>query len=169
MLGTKLRPKDFSRYWNDISNQRTFLESLSKKLNITDPEGWYKISREAVIKHGGSRILKKYNDSLSKLLTTVYPQYPTTTRPLHLCMHKWYTFKFSSTVPRGYWNDISNQRSFLEYLAKTLNITDQEGWYQVTWNTWVHHGGETLLKKYNSSPYKLLSTLYPKYLDIYVL
>ena len=39
-------------------------------------------------------------------------------------------WKFQTT-PRNFWNDISNQRKYIDWLAKELKITKQEDWYSV--------------------------------------
>ncbi len=65
-------------YWDDVSNQRGFMEDIRKQLNITTQEDWYKsASSKTIIKYGGAQLLKKYGNSVSKLMTTVYPEYPT--------------------------------------------------------------------------------------------
>ncbi len=62
------------------------------------------------------------------------------------------------------WTDISTQYSFLHAIAKTFNITDHNGWYNVSASSFKKHGGSALLAKYSNSPSKLLCTLFPEYL-----
>lgn len=62
-------------YWNNVSNQRSFLDDLAKKLNITDPSGWYKLTKQNFEDHCGAGLLQMYNNSPSKLITTLYPEY----------------------------------------------------------------------------------------------
>lgn len=53
------------------------MDNLAKKLNITEYEEWYKTTYRTIRKHGGGGLLaSKYKNSLSHLLTTVYPEYP---------------------------------------------------------------------------------------------
>ncbi len=78
-------------------------------------------------------------------------------------IYAWDLSKFSH-VPTGYWNDITNQRSFISDVVQELKIGDQEGWYsRLTCATLRKHGGSGLLEKYNGSTSKLLTTLYPEY------
>ncbi len=64
-------------HWKSISNQRKFLDELAKKLNITNINGWYTITKTVLLRHGAGGLLDvRYNNSPSKLLTTVYPEYP---------------------------------------------------------------------------------------------
>jgi hypothetical protein len=43
----------------------------------------------------------------------------------------WLPWKFS-LVPRNYWDDVNNQRKFMDWVAKELNISDMNGWYNIT-------------------------------------
>ncbi len=61
---------------------------------------------------------------------------------------------------------IKEQRSFMDDIASELNITNKEGWYNVDSKILIQHGATPLLKKYNGSVTKLLSTLYPEYLEL---
>ncbi len=63
-------------YWKNISNQRAFMDALAKKLNIKYQEEWYDLTHGIMKKHGGTGLLDRYKNSPSKLLTTVYPEYP---------------------------------------------------------------------------------------------
>ncbi len=56
-----------------------------------------------------------------------------------------------------------NQRIFMDNLAKRLNIKDPQEWYTVTHKMFWKYGGGGLIKKYNSSPRKVLQNLYPEY------
>jgi hypothetical protein len=53
------------------------------------------------------------------LVTTAYPDYD------------WLPWKFAK-IPAKYWDDIENQRRFMDHLAKELNIKEFSDWYQVT-------------------------------------
>ncbi len=63
-------------FWKDISNQRIVLDALAKRLNITDQEDWYKVTRKVFVQNGAGGLLQKYSGSPSKLLAAIYPEYP---------------------------------------------------------------------------------------------
>lgn len=42
---------------------------------MKDLQGWYSISRNDIIENGGAPLLSLYDDSLIKLITTLYPNY----------------------------------------------------------------------------------------------
>ncbi len=60
-----------------------------------------------------------YNNSPSLLISTVYSEY------------KWLPWKFQH-VPNGYWEDMKNQKKFMDWVGKQLNYKDMEDWYKVT-------------------------------------
>ncbi len=66
-------------YWNDISNQHSFLRDLAKHLNITDSTEWFKVTTKHVKQCGGSGLLAKFH-SLSNMLVTLCPEYKTACR-----------------------------------------------------------------------------------------
>lgn len=53
--------------------QRLFFDKLAKKLNISSHEEWYLISKTLVNQNGGRKILRKYEHSLGKALSAIYP------------------------------------------------------------------------------------------------
>ena len=62
-------------YWSDLENQRKFFDNLETKLNIKQPEDWYKIQGTEVYKLGGASLLKTYyGSSLPTALVAVYPE-----------------------------------------------------------------------------------------------
>ncbi len=106
-------------------------------------------------------MLKLYRSSVSKLLTSVYPEYPHTLS-YSLDGYKWDYSKFRH-VPKGYWDNITNQRSKMEELSFKLNITHLDDWYQVKVDEFLHVGGSALFQCYGSMS-KLLQSIYPEYL-----
>ncbi len=151
-------------YWEDVDNQRLFMERLSKKLNITDQSGWYKTTCSLLRKHGASPLLQLYNNSLSQLLAVIYPQYlhDNSLQDSSLLKYKWNHHSFAR-LPQNYWNHKVNQRAFMDDLAKQLNIQNHDLWYKISWTTLGELGGSTLLLRYNNSPSKLLMSIYPEY------
>ncbi len=73
----KWNASKFSRTdrWSTIDNQLSFMDELSKKLNLTSTEAWFGLTSTTMRQHGGRSLMIKYNDSLSKLLSTLLPEY----------------------------------------------------------------------------------------------
>ncbi len=152
-------------HWDKLSNQKIFLNDLASRLNIKDKSGWYKMTVKSFQQHGAAGLLEKYGNSPSKLLSTVFPEYLVQVYSFIIIKYEWDLSKFPS-LPRGYWNAVSNQRAFMDDLAMKLNISDTPGWLNVTARSLQHQGGATLLDKYHGSLSKLLSTVYPEYKQI---
>lgn len=50
------------------------MDELSKKMNIKYKEEWFRISPKKLNQEAGV-LMEKYNNSLEKLLQTIYPEY----------------------------------------------------------------------------------------------
>jgi hypothetical protein len=64
------------QFWGDKTRQLQLLKQIEKKLNIKQPIDWYRFQRTDLIK-GDQRtsvILEQYNNSLGKLLSSLYPE-----------------------------------------------------------------------------------------------
>jgi len=138
-----------TRYWDDVLNQRSFLDDLVKKSNISPQDALYKISRLDIAKKGGWGLLAKYNGSRIKLIQSVYPEY------------KFDISKFG-VVPRNYWKDMTNQRNFMDQVAKTLHIKSLDDWNRVSVAQFCKMKGLGLLQRYSGSLVKALRAIYPE-------
>lgn len=138
-------PKNF---WDEISNQKTCLEWMAKKLNVTSKSGWYAVTNSKVRKIGGGGILSYHHGSLPKALKTCFPE------------EEWIPWLFEKT-PANFWNDRENQRRFFDWLAKELKIEKWEHWKRVTKEMVVERGGGGLLTHYGHSHVKALHAIYP--------
>lgn len=137
-----------NNYWDDYENQRKFVESMSSKFNIKDMSDWYKISvlvTDLFLKSDfqdwhntdASLIRSKYNNSPALLLAKVYPDY------------EWLPWKFS-WCPRNHWEDIDNQRKYMNWLAKELHIKEMSDWYKIRQNVQYKHHNFIYNKANNS-------------------
>ncbi len=61
------------------------------------------------------------------------------------------------------WGNFQHQRSFMDNLAKKLNINKLDDWYKVSSDTVKLHGGSELLSNYKGLLYDLLQNVYPEY------
>jgi hypothetical protein len=114
-------------HWDDLYNQKAFFDELAIRLNIKKPEDWYSVSVEKVMKMGGSFIHKRYNGSLMRALSGVYPR------------QQWKEPR--KQMPSGYWKDTKNQRLFFDKLASKLGLQKPEDWYSVSVDTVMKMGG----------------------------
>ncbi len=64
-------------------------------------------------------VLSQFNGSPYLLISSVYPEY------------EWLPWKFNQ-IPKGFWNDMKNQRNFMDWAGKQLNYIIREDWYKTT-------------------------------------
>ncbi len=98
------------------------MDTLAKQLNIYDQDGWYSVTKQTLLKNGGTSLALKYKNSISKLLTTVYPEYLLSSVNTYNIRYKWDVTRFNK-VSKGYWNSIANQKEFLQQFAKKMSIS----------------------------------------------
>ena len=107
-------------FWQDISNQRAYLDWISQDLKIQKPEDWYSVKTSEVYALGGSGLLGvNYKGSLVNALLDIFPEY------------HWVIWRFGR-VPRGFWDDEEHVLAYLHWLADQLNIRSHEDWYAIT-------------------------------------
>eukprot|EP01114_Cavostelium_apophysatum_P021704 TRINITY_DN7644_c0_g1_i1.p1 TRINITY_DN7644_c0_g1~~TRINITY_DN7644_c0_g1_i1.p1 ORF type:complete len:421 (-),score=51.35 TRINITY_DN7644_c0_g1_i1:63-1325(-) len=141
-------PTDF---WNDKNNQKAFFDDLFRSLNYENWQDWYKIRGSDIAAHGGGGLLTHhYAGSPVKALTSVYPDHP------------WVIWKFQQ-VPRKFWTDQANQRTYFDLLAKQLNLKTWEDWYTVKASDIINSGGGAILAQYNRSLISALTNVYKEY------
>lgn len=141
-------------FWNQHQNRRLFMESLAVDLGFKKMEDWYRASLRDVKNSGGTSLLTRYNNSLSKLLRDVFPE------------HEWASFGFEK-LSSECWDNKGDQRRFIETISKKLNRRIED-WGKVTTESIQKRMGDTvlykyqrLLGKYSKSPSLMIQTLYP--------
>eukprot|EP01118_Nematostelium_gracile_P007447 TRINITY_DN2432_c0_g2_i1.p1 TRINITY_DN2432_c0_g2~~TRINITY_DN2432_c0_g2_i1.p1 ORF type:complete len:326 (+),score=60.54 TRINITY_DN2432_c0_g2_i1:44-1021(+) len=137
--------------WDHIQPQKERLNEIAKGLNINELEDWYSITKAQISEKGGGGLLNKYGNSPSTMLTSV------------LTEHRWDLRKFVNK-PRQDWSTIQSHKMFLDRLAKQLNITKMEDWYNIGKAQILAHGGGGLLNRYHNSPSKMIISLFPNHI-----
>jgi hypothetical protein len=137
-------------YWDDANNQRQFLDFLKVKLGLKKMEDWYSIKRKQ-FDNGGMYLLWKYDGSPQRLLQNLYPDYP------------WQPWKFKQGVASGYWDNLQNQRKFLDAVGKELNFQRLDDWYRIDAKVLMEKGGTMVLKIHKDSPFQMLKSVIPEY------
>ena len=136
-------------FWKSSENQRSFMDSISRELNIDQsPEGWKNVTAQMIKRYGGSGMLSQY-PNLYTLLETVYPEYD-------------WSKNHRKNVANNFWKSKENQRKFLDTIAEELNIKSPEEWKNVTTSMIHDRNGGRLLALYPSF-FDLLRENYPEY------
>jgi hypothetical protein len=137
-------------YWEDIQNQRDFMNRLGLDLNIKEMNDWYDVTVVDVIDRGGSGILNKHGNSLISILIAVYPEHSWQYKPIQ--------------IPEGYWNDLKTQRKYFDRLGRQLGIQSMDDWYKISSIEVKNKGGSKFLKQYyGDSLSKALGTVYSEH------
>ena len=115
-------------YWDDIKNQKKFIEWARKELKIKEMSDWYHVSTQVIealyvfiiitkkLIDLGCGLLKQSSNSLASMLSIVYPEY------------EWLPWKFD-LCPRNFWTQSKNQRKFMDWAGKELKINEINDWY----------------------------------------
>lgn len=130
--------------------QREYMDWLGRQIGVKTMEDWYEIGTEDLLKHGGSGLLVMNNWSATAVVKSVYPEYP------------WLGWRFRSSSKR-YWENVDNQRQFMDWLGKQLGIAQWQDWYKVTRAQIGENGGWAIIHRYNGSPSSILTTVYPQF------
>jgi hypothetical protein len=137
--------------WENKENQLQYMNWLGEQLGYTTIEDWYKITKNDFEKNYGCRLCQIYNSSPYQLLKSMYPEY------------EWLFWKFGQ-APQNSWDSKENQLKYMNRLSNTLGYTTTEDWYKITVDDFRRNfGGAFIMNKYNSSPYQLLSSIYPNF------
>ena len=137
--------------WDNMENQKMYMNWLGKHLGFITIDCWYKLTGEMVRKNKGIALIKRhYNNSVIQLLKGVFPEHT---------FHEW---KFCRTSV-GFWQDIENQRDYMDWLGDILKYKKKEDWYQFDKHKIINNYGAGLFSKYyNGSPIQLLKAVYPE-------
>jgi hypothetical protein len=155
------------KFFDNVNNQRKFMEWAGKELKIKEMSDWYKITNKDMFSVGGFTLCKRYKFAVPSLLVTVFTEY------------KWLPWKFEnkqkSTTSTNYWEGVNNQRKFMELARKELNIQTMDDWYKVSimvtkieifklkMKDWREIDRWGLLSQYEDSLYQLLVAMYPEH------
>ncbi len=163
------------------SKNRSLLDSLSNELQITNFGNWYEIRTSQLVKPTNhlptasknegndlyipslrccsfpSPFISPDRDVFYKLRTTLETLYP------EFDWHPWQFIDPSFALPNGYWDNLSTQRKYFDYLSNSLGIQSLQDWYSITLSQIDRRGRNLLKKRYNDSLARALKEIYPHY------
>eukprot|EP01114_Cavostelium_apophysatum_P010240 TRINITY_DN23747_c0_g1_i1.p1 TRINITY_DN23747_c0_g1~~TRINITY_DN23747_c0_g1_i1.p1 ORF type:complete len:212 (-),score=32.79 TRINITY_DN23747_c0_g1_i1:90-725(-) len=157
----RARPTIPISHWNDPNNERKFLDGIATEKGFNDAEDWKKLSQKEMIERGGRQLLKKYGFSLWKALQSVYPEKFMANAEATPTSWNYRDFRFER-FPPNYWQNIKNQRQFMDELALKLDIKQPSDWGCVQQKTVNESYGSGLLSEYGNSLPRLLKGVYPE-------
>jgi len=137
-------------HWENTEQQWKYMEWLKIQLKFHHQEDWYKINAAHFRQNRGRGLLEKYDWSPSKVVTSVYSD------------NKWQIWRFDN-VPKGYWDHKDNQLEYLNWLKEILNFQSDDDWYKINAINFKEHKGSGLLERYDTSPAKVVMSVYSQY------
>ncbi len=154
------QPWKFSKvsrsFWEDLSNQRRYLDQVAQELNISTVQDWYRVRMVDILSQHGHGLMNYYQRSLIHALETVYPDYP------------WQVWQFQH-VPRRYWHAESNTRDYLHWVSNDLQLSSMDDWnkvsitHQIKASPLQRNGGlaNLLVKHYPGHSWEISPSSYP--------
>ena len=121
------------KYWSNIQNVSSFVQSLKEKYNFKSPEDWNSLTINQIISNGGATVLKNF--SLYDIKCIGCPEGKSSF--------------FTSRKSPGYWENEQNIYQFLISLKQKYNFNTPEDWNSLSWAMIQENGGFTLREKYS--------------------
>ena len=139
-------------YYKSLTNQHLLLENLYQKFELQNLEDYLTITSQKFIDNGGkSLITNYYSNSMYKMLTSLYPNYPWPSNVTKFQIH-------------SYFSSLENQKEFMDNLFSQLNLNSFDDWLQITRKKLVKNGAKSLLQVYYNNDMKsILLSIYPNY------
>jgi len=135
----------FRGHWKNASDRKRFFISIAEHFDLKTMDDWYNVKGHNI----DQRFLQHFSGSLIRALETMFPLY------------SWKIWKFLK-VPKGYWNDVSNQRKLLDAFAMDSKFQSMNDWYDVTSQEVIRKIGDTMIQEcYGGSLIRALQAIYP--------
>ena len=143
-----------NEYFQSIENQQLFMNNLFLKLNLNSFDDWYKVLKKQFIQNEGRNLISIYSNNRSKLLSSIYPNYP------------WeFDYKLLYKSKAIMLNSLENQRKCIEELYYELGLkTLDDLLTQITRKKIINKAGYNfILYNHANNLNQLYSTLYPNF------
>jgi hypothetical protein len=125
------------------------MEKLCNDMSIQIPDNWYNISKQTIIHHNGIQLLDCF-DNVYQMVTILYPDYD------------WHVWKFDH-LPLEWWNNKQNQRKYLDWFSKELDIGYHNMMMFIDPNELYSRNGRHLYNMYDKNLYNMISQIYNEY------
>ena len=134
-----------------INKQYLVMEKVFKNLHLNTLEEFKSFNMKQILQNGGRSLGKLYNNNLTEILLSLYPNYP---------------WKFSiqnlKIKPRENFKSIENQRNVMHKLFIKFNLNSLGDW-KFNRKIFESNVKSLLAKRYKGNFKTLLSTIYPYY------
>jgi hypothetical protein len=166
----------FKHQWTDIENRRfAICEYIKEQEGWTCRNDFYKLNVEMIQKHLGKGFMDNYKGIYDLLMELMPPSDPSN----RFGDDTWFPWKLGEqselteggrkrcrSTPKGIWEDISNQKWYIEWLLKEIGYNFPNDLCRLDkWHFRDNYGMGMLTKYYNCSVSRCLKDLYPEHSD----
>lgn len=139
-------------FWDDPHNHTRYMTWISDKLQIQEPEDWYRVRSTDFAKNHGTGFLDHYESpgSWINAIRAWNPKFE---------FHEW----LFPRVPTGFCDQRQNRLRYRDWLAIRLGYKKTENWYQLKQETLQSNHGGGLLTYFHDSPQQLAHDFFPDY------
>jgi len=134
-------------WWTSVFHRKAYCRWLGGLLGVTQRTDWYRITTPQFISNYGEGLLKLYKWSV-----------PAAVKGMH-DWHEWHNWRFVD-LPKDYWKKKTNQKEYMLWLGKHLNLKNTEDLYKIKASDLEENGGAGLLAEYKGSVPELVLNVY---------
>jgi len=137
-------------FWQDRAHRRDYLLWFSDRVGLRTMEDLYQLELSVCFKGNyGFGLFAYWGSSAVEAVRECFPHYD------------WKPWLFKK-VPQGFWDSLSNRRSYIVWLGERLGYRCLDDWYHVTMADFVRNRGAGLMRYYRRSPIRALIELIPR-------
>lgn len=129
--------------WRSASERKRFLAWTGEVLNLRTDEDWASVTTTMLIAIGGEGLVEKYWDRIAEEILSARRKKPSATVGSGNGQPK------KMRRSRGYWDDWTNRRKFLEEVRAAYDIREPSDWKKVGPAEVQRMGGRRLLSRYS--------------------
>ena len=183
--------KKSNGFWTQFDHSRDFLISLYEKFRFQSLDEFTKVNKKCIVENGGKYLLSIYNNDLSRLLSSNFPNYPW---PPSFDLSLFYNnnddddsnimnnsnlkvqnnnrkLKMKISIPnfkklnkdKKWWHKIENQGEYMDHLYHYLKLQSLDDWKLQDISIIQNYNGKILSKQYQNRIRYLLRSIYPNF------
>eukprot|EP01114_Cavostelium_apophysatum_P007788 TRINITY_DN1996_c0_g2_i2.p1 TRINITY_DN1996_c0_g2~~TRINITY_DN1996_c0_g2_i2.p1 ORF type:complete len:562 (-),score=122.96 TRINITY_DN1996_c0_g2_i2:5-1690(-) len=131
-------------------DRKKLMDMIALELKLNRWEDWYQVRPYQILQiNGGHGLLSAFDNSMSKLLMSVYPE------------HSWQSWRFYRNANESL--EENAPKEFFVWLGKKLGLKSWEDWYNISKQSVKDNGGSKFLKPHNDDLAKALMSTFPEH------
>ena len=139
MQPTWLSPPVPHGFWDSLSNRRSYMRWLGRRLGFRRKEAWYHIRTDDFKGNfGATPLMMHWQHSAIAAVKEAFPE------------HDWKEWLFD-IAPCYFWRNPINRRRYMRWLGEQLGYRTPDDWCRVTNVDFQSHKGGAFLLRYRST------------------